>query len=136
MKILRISAIVLSLIGIAACGGSNYTLRGTSKVLATKGSLAIEEMEGGNNMLTAKLQHLPEPSRLGAGVTSYVAWILPAYGDPINAGTLAFDADTREAEVMATTPHDNFVFKITAESDARVTTPGTIVIVEQRVSVD
>ncbi len=132
-----VGGLLLLLTALSGCAGSSeYLVEGTPKAVGAKGDLQIEEIDGGNNMVTLKLEHLPRPQQLGEGLESYVAWILPPYRAPINAGTLAFDEDSREGNVMATTPLDNFIFKVTAESNEKATAPSSVVIVEQHVNTD
>lgn len=131
----RLIGPILLSVGLAtACAGtSEYTVRGTPKAANAAGTLQIEEIEGGNSLLTLKLKHLPAPQRIGNGLQSYVAWVLPRQGEPVNAGALTFDETSHEGSLMATTALDRFVFRVTAEGDAQPTTPSNIVIAEQHV---
>lgn len=134
----RVIVPMLLSLGLAtACAGpSEYTVRGTPKAASAAGTLQIEEIEGGNSLLTLKLRHLPAPQRIGNGLQSYVAWVLPPQGEPVNAGALAFDEASREGSVMATTALDQFVLQVTAESDAQPTSPSSIIIAEQHIIVN
>ncbi len=118
----------------AACGGSQeYVIVGTARAAGADGSITVEEIEGGNRLVTVHLQHLPPPDRLGEGLSTYVVWIVPEGGEPTKAGKLAYDAEVREGRVMATTPEGAFTLKVTAEESADVATPSEVVVAQQQV---
>ncbi len=131
--IVRTIAAALAL-GAAACGGSSeYVIVGTARAAGADGSVTIEEIEGGNRLVTVHLQHLPPPDRLGEGLTTYVVWIVPEGADATKAGKLAYDAEVREGRMMATTPEGAFTLKVTAEESADVNEPSDVVVAQQQI---
>jgi hypothetical protein len=125
------------LISAMACGGpSEYAVVGSPRAAGTDGLLQIEEIEGGNRMLTLVLDHLPPPARLGEGLTVYAVWVVPANGSPTKVGTLEYDQDARQGRLMATTPHARFTLKVTAESDANAVTPSDVVVADREVGAE
>lgn len=119
---------------LAACGGtSEYVIVGTARAAGTDGTITVEEIEGGNHLVTIALQHLPPPERLGEGLTTYVVWIVPAEGQATKAGKLDYDPETREGRVMATTPEESFTVKVTAEEGPDVAEPGEVVVAQKQI---
>ncbi|MCB9602679.1 MAG: hypothetical protein H6721_23440 [Sandaracinus sp.] len=131
MRLVLALALLVPLVG---CGGpSEYAVVGSPRAAGTDGLLQIEEIEGGNRMLTLVLDHLPPPARLGEGMTTYAAWVVPNGGSATKAGNLEYDEDARQGRLMATTPHARFTLKVTAESDAAAVTPSDVVVADREV---
>ena len=117
--------VAMTVTGLSMGCGSNseFPLVGNSKVAGADGMVHLEEIEGGNRMVTIKMNHLPPPDRLGAGMKTYIVWFISADDTITKAGTLGFDPETREANMMATTPMHRFKLKITVEADPSVAEP-------------
>jgi hypothetical protein len=115
------------------CGGpAEYAVVGTSRAAGTDGLMVVEEIEGGNSLITLTLEHLPPPNRLGDNLTAYVLWIKPQGGTPQKASVLAYDDDERTASGRATTPGSSFEVLVTAERNGNVNSPSEIVVARQR----
>lgn len=131
------SVVVLAVLLLApalGCGGpSEYAVVGSPRAAGTDGLLQLEEIEGGNRMLTLVLDHLPPPSRLAEGMTAYAVWVVPANGTPTKAGNLEYDEDARQGRLMATTPHAQFTLKVTAEADGTAVTPSDVLVADREV---
>ncbi|MDW8363462.1 MAG: hypothetical protein RMK74_13765, partial [Myxococcales bacterium] len=96
-------ALVLTL--AAGCGGAaEYAVVGTARSPGTDGTVRVESLEGGNQLVTISLTNVVPPDRLGQGITQYVAWFIGNNQPPVLAGRLAFDPDARTATLTATTP--------------------------------
>ena len=134
MRFAAVLASLLALCSMLACGGpEEYTVVGTARAAGTDGSIQVEEIEGGNRLVTISLQHLPPPSRMGDDRSVYAAWFIASNAPATKAGNLEFDEDTREARLMATTPLAEFTVRVTAEVDENAGQPSDIVVVERRV---
>ena len=126
----------LSLVSlVAGCGGGSWSfnLVGTSRAPGAEGTLQVEAIEGGNRMVTATLQHLPPPDRLGQGNTIYTLWFRDAQGHSTKASNLEFDPGSRTARATATTPMTTFIAIVTVERNGARAEPSENVIYTQRV---
>lgn len=133
MKAKILAALALSLT-LAACGGpAEYPLVGSARAAGADGTLSLEEIEGGNQMLTLTLDHLPPPARLADQATTYVVWLTQEGGQPAKAGALEYDEDARSGHMIATTPLTRFTLRVTAEPSRDVAAPSELVITEQMV---
>jgi hypothetical protein len=123
-------------VAIAACGGTaEYAVVGTARSPGTDGTVTVEEIDGGNNLVTVSLTNVVPADRLGQGITRYVVWFVGANQPPVLAGELQVDADARTGNLTATTPLRSFELRVTAER-AAATAPGDLVVVQRRVSGD
>jgi hypothetical protein len=120
---------------MAACGGSSeYAIVGSARAAGADGTIEVEEIEGGNRLVTVTMAHLPPPSRLGEGLTTYMVWFIPKGQQPIKAGALGYDEDSREGTMMATSPHsDAFKVRITAEKTPQVAAPSDVTVAQRQV---
>lgn len=136
---LRLVASLLAVISLSvllgACGGTaEYSVVGRDSASGADGTVTVEEIAGGNRLVTVALKFLPPPDRITPGATVYVAWFETANQPAIRAGALEFDADARTGNVTATTPSPRFKLKITAERNANVATPSEFVVAELNVT--
>ncbi len=122
------------IIVVAACGGSSeYVFVGGARAVGMDGVAQVETIEGGNQLVSLRLQHLPPPDRLGSGLTAYVVWFRTADQSPTRAGVLEYDTETREGVLTATTPLTQFSILVTAEEQGDVPAPSDIVVAERAV---
>ncbi len=135
--VLALVLLVPSLVAATGCHGpSEYAVVGSPRAAGADGLLQVEEIEGGNRMLTLVLDHLPPPARLGEGLTTYAAWVTPIGGAATKAGNLEYDEDARQGRLTATTPHGRFTLAVTAESDAAAVTPSDVVVADREVGAE
>lgn len=130
---------ILLVLGLAAaaCGTTaEYPIVGSDRAMTADGIVQVEEIEGGNRLVTVSIAHLPPPARLGEGLAQYVVWLGPEGQPPALAGKLGYDEETRQGQLMATTPHPRFVLKITAERPGTVAAPSDIVVAERKITAD
>lgn len=119
---------------IAGCGGPRtYTLTGTQRDPGVEARLQIENIEGGNHLVTLTVRFLTPPERLGDGNTVFMVWIRQQNGTTALASQLGYTPDNREGRATATTPHNRFSIIVTAERDATVTAPSDFVVLQQDV---
>ncbi|MFW5876288.1 MAG: hypothetical protein ACOCXM_06090 [Myxococcota bacterium] len=120
---------------LTACGGpSEYAIVGTARAPSADGTATVEQIEGGNSLVTVQMEHLPPPDRLGEGLKMYMVWFEDSNQPAVRAGGLGFDEDKREGSMMATTPLNKFVVKVTAEKSLNVSTPSEVVVAKRKVS--
>jgi len=131
-----VAALVVSVLSLWGCGPSEYPIVGSARAAGADGTVQVEDVEGGNHLVTVHMAHLPPPNRLGTGMTTYVVWFTGQGAQPVKAGTLDFDADAREGNMMATTPLKNFEIKVTAEQNAGVAAPSEYVVASRRVNTE
>jgi hypothetical protein len=119
---------------LIACGGpTEYVIVGTARAAGADGTIQVEKIEGGNNLVTVEMQHLPPPARLGEGLKEYIMWFETAEAPAVMEGRLEYDEKKRVAKGMATTPKQKFTVKITAEKGTQVSTPSDVVVAKQKV---
>ncbi len=114
---------------LGACGGpQTMTAHGTEVAPATMADIRIGKTEGAQTVVV-DARHLAPPDRLGAGLSQYAVWIIPAGMEPILAGTLAYDREQRTGRLQATTPFEVFEVVVTAEGDGIARAPrGPVVL--------
>lgn len=119
---------------IAGCGGPRtYTLAGTQRDPGVEARVQIENIEGGNHLVTLTVRFLTPPERLGDGNTVFMVWIRQQNGTTSLASQLGYTPDSREGRATATTPHARFTLLVTAERDNTVGAPSDFVILQQEV---
>lgn len=127
-------ALGLGALALLGCAGpSEYVVTGQGVGAATDGIVQVEGIEGGSSLVTLTLDHLPPPGRLGDGASVYMVWFVHQDQAPVRAGSLDYDEDGRRGSMFATTPFSNFVVRVTAEVDTRVTTPSPILVAQRDV---
>lgn len=126
-------ALIASLMMLGCGGPSEYALVGTARAAGTDGTVTVEEIEGGNNLVTIQLEHLPPPERLGENLKVYVLWISSPNAPAQLESKLEYDPDTREGTAMATTPFNKFTVRITAEKSVQVSTPSEVVVAKRQI---
>jgi hypothetical protein len=136
----RISSLSLPILVVAVaalcagCGGPRtYTLAGTQRDPGVEARVQVENIEGGNHLVTLTVRFLTPPERLGDGNTVFMVWIRQQNGTTALASQLGYTPDSREGRATATTPHQRFTLLVTAERDATVGAPSDFVILQQDV---
>lgn len=122
------------LMTLFACGGSGeYIFVGGPRAVGLDGVAQVETVEGGNQLVSLRLQHLPPPDRMGENLSAYVVWFVADDRPTTRAGVLEYDADTREGALTATTPFRQFNILITAEAQGDVPQPSDVIIAQRAV---
>ncbi len=126
-------AVVLSA-AAAGCGGPRtYTVVGTQRDPGAEARLQIENITGGNHLLTLTVRFLTPPERLGEGNSVFMVWIRQPGGVTSLASQLGYTLDSREGSATATTPHNRFTLLVTAERDGTATAPSDFIVFSQDV---
>jgi hypothetical protein len=122
--------------GALGCGGPRtYRVAGSQRDPGADATIQIENIAGGNHLVTITVRHLTPPDRLGEGNSTFMVWIRPATGPAALESNLEYNPDTREGTATATTPHPRFTVLITAEADAGAppSGPSDFVVFQQEV---
>jgi hypothetical protein len=123
---------LLCLLFAGSCSGApEYVLVGTATAPGADGYAETEEEEDGSRVVTIHMERLPPPRHLGDGLKSYVVWFEGEGRKPIRAGELTYEEGTRTGDLTATAPFTEVRVRITAETEAKVETPGSFTIVER-----
>jgi hypothetical protein len=130
---LQLFLFVVPILAIACGGSSEYIFVGGARTVGMDGVAQVETVEGGNQLVSLRLQHLPPPERLGEGLSAYVVWFRTEGQSPVRAGVLEFDPETRQGALTATTPMTDFTILITAEAEGDAPSPGEIVVTERAI---
>ncbi len=127
-------ALALQLTGAGCGGGHSYDIRGTQRDPGADAHVQIENIEGGNHLITITVRNLTPPDRLGTGNTAFVVWVRQDGGQTSLASRLEYQQDQRTGRATATTPAGHFTLLITAERTAQVTQPSDFVVFQQNVA--
>jgi hypothetical protein len=128
---------VALLLNAGACGGGwEHSLVGTPRAPGADGVVQVEEIEGGNRLVTVVVSNLVPPRRLGAGLDTYVVWLAGRSGHPDKAGILEYDEESRQGNMFATTPHRRMELRITAERNGSVSSPGDAIVIRRRIETE
>ena len=140
MSVLRKLSVLLVLgaVSIAAvgCGGLEYEAKG--KAPATG---AIAKIAGATNedtkttRLSLEVSFLQPPADLAPGGTGFVVWYRKSSGSQWQKlGSLAYDTDTRQAELLDVTVAETaFELIVSVESGDAAVSPSSVIVVSQPV---
>jgi outer membrane protein OmpA-like peptidoglycan-associated protein len=116
-------------IGFPVGGGSiKVDLKGTELMTQANGEAKVEAKQGKTN-IEITVKSLEQPSKLGAELLTYVAWVVTPEGRTGNLGELLVNKNG-EAKLTATTPAQTFSMIVTAEPYFAVRLPSEMVVVE------
>jgi len=128
---------VALLLTVGACGGNwEHALVGTPRAPGADGVVQVEEIEGGNRLVTVVVSNLLPPRRLGAELGTYVVWLTGRGGHADKAGVLEYDEESRQGNMFATTPHRRMELRITAERHGRVSAPGDAIVIRRSIETE
>ena len=100
---------------------------------AVVGSLSVERVEGGQQLLVLSLSELPPPERLAPGLTEFVVWVEGPRGKDIKVGALHYDRARRSGNLLGTTDLTTFTVRVTGERDGRAKEPSDVLLAERHV---
>ena len=98
------------------------------------GSLSVEPIEGGQQVVVVHLHRLPPPERLAPGLRQFVVWLEDERGSHIKVGTLRYDRTHQSGTLLATTDLTAFTVRVTGERDERAVSPSDVRIAERSVT--
>ena len=100
-------------------------IEGTPAAPMVKGSAEVE-YRGGRSRIKVTLENLPDPRRVGAFSTTYVAWVVRGDEGVENLG----EVSVKKHAVVASTPARTLGLIITAEPYGSVRLPSSLVVAE------
>jgi hypothetical protein len=97
------------------------------------GSVSVERIEAGQQLVVLQLDQLPPPERIAPGLKEFVVWLEDPRGGEVNVGTLRYDRANHSGNLLATTDLSAFTVRVTGERDARAVEPAGVLLAERRV---
>jgi len=116
---------------LAACGGPPI-VHGTQRAIGADAVMQVQRIEGGNQLVTVEVRHLPPPERIAPGTSRFVVWFVRSGHPATMASQLHYDPGSRQGRARATIPHRGFEVLITAERAGVVSAPSEHVMFRHR----
>jgi hypothetical protein len=88
------------------------------------GRVQVATGDKGNRDLRVEASHLAKPDSKFDGASTYVVWLKPSQGHPVNIGVLTPDKN-ENAKLETTTPFTTFEVMVTAEASPQPTSPSS-----------
>jgi hypothetical protein len=143
IKRLGLAGALASTLAFGGCAETNsmlgrnqqtWTLQAERSVPGAQGKVQVAKEDNGNRDLKVEAQHLAPPDKAFPGMSTYVVWLKPQNGQPLNIGVLNPDKD-RKAELKTTTPFTSFEILVTAENGPTPMQPGSNEVMTANVQV-
>lgn len=106
-------------------GGGNeqsWTMESKGGGPSVEGKVEVASGQQGNRDLKVEAKHLAPPDATFSGTSTYVVWLKPKEGAPVNVGVLKPDKDLN-AQLETKTPFTSFEVLVTAEHGSQATEP-------------
>jgi hypothetical protein len=129
----RLSPVAFAMALGACATRAEYVVEGTERSIGVDGLITIAPQAEDVNRVKVELEHLPPPERHDRRMRTFVVWLTPPDGATVRAGRLAYDRDSREGRLEATTPNDAVHVQVTAERESDVNAPSDVVVVSRHV---
>lgn len=126
----------LALPALAACGSTEYQVRGSERAAGSDALIQVEDFEGGRHQVRVSFTNLPPADRIGSGNTTFIVWSISRNQPPRNEGPLEYDADARTGLGTFVTAETSLTVRVTAERTATVNTPSDATIIQKQISTD
>lgn len=111
-----------------------WSLQTAKAVPAAQGKVQVATGEKGNRDIKVEAKHLAQPQEAFPGATTYVVWLKPENGRPLNIGVLSPDKDLN-AELKTKTPFTSFEIMVTAEETPQPMQPSGQEVLSAQVTV-
>lgn len=111
-----------------------WSLQTAKAVPSAQGKVQVATGEKGNRDIKVEAKHLAQPEAAFPGATTYVVWLKPENGRPLNIGVLNPDKDLN-AELKTKTPFTSFEIMVTAEETPQPMHPSGKEVLSAQVSV-
>ena len=112
-----------------------WTMTSQSAMPAVQGRIQVATGDKGTNRnLKVEASNLAKPDATFNGTSTYVVWLKPSQGAPVNIGVLSPDKN-ENAKLETTTAYTTFEVMVTAESSAQPTFPSTNQVLDAMVHV-
>ncbi len=105
--------------------------RGTALLPQARGEATVENRRGAT-AIDARFNHVPPPTRFGAGYLTYVVWAISPDGRAQNVGELVLNGSDK-GRLTASTPMQAFALIVTAEPYFAVSQPSDVVVMENAI---
>ncbi len=126
--------LVIALFAAIQLWGEEIRLQNGTMVPAAQGKAKIDHDRNGNTVVDIEVAHLAQPTALTPPANYYVVWFQPQDKDAEIQGTLAVNPETLQGSFKTTTPAKNFDVLVTAEENARPSTPSAVVVLKGSVA--
>jgi hypothetical protein len=143
IKRLGLAGGLASTLGLGACSTTNsmlgrnettWSLEGSQSVPSAQGKVEVAAADKGNREVKVETKHLAPADKAFPGMSTYVVWLKPADGKPINVGVLMPDKKMN-AELKTKTPFTTFEIMVTAENGSQPLHPSTTEVMSAKVVV-
>lgn len=127
---MRIGMAVLLVMFTAVCieaADRSLSLRSTDRLPEASGAATVER-RGGTTELEVELESMKPASLFGGDYNTYVLWVVPPAGRPVNSGELLLDGGS--SSLRASAPVSDFAILVTAEPHYLVAAPSAFVVLE------
>jgi hypothetical protein len=120
--------------GGCGSGTHSFDVTGTQRDPGSDAHIQVENIEGGNHLITLTVRNLTPPERLGSNNTVFMVWLRLPNGTTTLGSQLGYQPDSRGGRATMTTPAPRFTIMVTAEANAQVTAPSDFVVLQQQVA--
>jgi hypothetical protein len=143
IKRLGLAGALASTLGFGACAQTNsalgrnetsWTLDAANAVPSAQGKVQVANAKNGNLDVKVETKHLAPAAVAFPGMSTYVVWLTPSDGKPINIGVLSPD-NKMNAQLKTKTPYTVFEIMVTAENGAQPLNPSTTEVMSAKVTV-
>ena len=143
IKRIGLAGAVAGTLAFGACSTTNdmlgrnqqtWTMQAEEATPAVQAKVQIATGEKGNRDLKLEAKHLPPAESAFSGASTYVVWLKPSEGRPVNIGVLMPDKDDN-AKLETATPFTNFEIMVTAEETAQPVVPSSHEVASAKVHV-
>ncbi len=111
-------------------GTTHIDFRGTALMPESRGEASVSANTGATKM-SLKFDHLSNPAQFGPEYLTYVLWAITPEGRAERLGEVTLkDANSRTADLLATTDLQSFGMIVTAEPYFSVSQPSDVVVME------
>jgi len=100
----------------------SWTMHTEKSSFSATAKVEVETGSKPNRDLKIQAERLTPPASTFEGTSTYVVWLKPTDGKPINIGVLQPDKNLK-AELETSTPFSKFEIMVTAENEAQPTRP-------------
>ena len=125
-------ALVVAMLLLSSCGTTKYNFSTSPAVPAAEGTVKVKKDDNNNYKIDLNVTRLAEASRLSPPRQMYVVWMDTEQNGRKNIGQLktsdGFLSNTLKSSLSTVSSFKPTGFFITAEDNANVTYPGTIVL--------
>lgn len=134
---LCVAALTAIAIALAGCSGPmEYHMEPGERTASSEGELLVEHDDNDNHFIEMNVAHLPPPTRLQEGMTTFVLWLKPAESTvSYNMGQLRV-GDDRAGYIEFTTPFDAYELQVTAEAGPSVLQPSEQQVLYRAIGMD